>query len=180
MKIRFAGILVVFGFVVGGCMNTNLGVGVSVSDCCYPDQLTYRSFGLTVRNSPEFLKSYIVDSISRALADKGLLRDDRDPDLMVILTYHQTDLKVEMEKDEFEGHLSPGGDFRFNAAILIEIRDSSSSELVWSGSVSRDHDVFVGEYMHERSRRAIYNAMTEFLNGFPSANDQELLREQTP
>lgn len=83
------------------------------------------------------------------------------------LTYQQTDLKYALQKDEFEGRLSPGGDFRSNAAILIEIRDSASSKLIWSGSISRDRDVFVGEYMHERSRRAIYNAITEVLKDFP-------------
>lgn len=167
MKKLFASILVAVGCIISGCMNPNLGIGVTVSDCCYPEQLTYRSYGLTIKNAPEFLKPYIVDSMSQVLVDKGLIRDDKNHDLLITLTYQQTDLKDEFQKDEFEGHLSPGGDFRFNAAILIEIRDSASSMLIWSGSISRDHDVFVGEYMHERSRQAIYNAFTEVLENFP-------------
>ncbi len=167
----FTSILVAAGFMLGGCMNTNLGVGVTVSDCCLPELHQYRSYGITIKNAPQFLKSYIVDSMSQALVDKGLVRDDENHDLLTTLTYQQTDLKDELQRDEFEGHLSPGGDFRFNAAILMEIRDSVSSKLIWSGRINRDHDVFVGEYMHERSRRAIYNAFTEVLQDFPGVAD---------
>jgi hypothetical protein len=167
MKTLFVGILVAVGFMIGGCTNARLGIGVTVSDCCQPEQVSYRSYGLMIKNAPEFLKPYIVNPMSQALADKGLVRDDTRHDLLITLTYQQTDLKDEMQKDEFEGHLSPGGGFRFNATMLIEIHDSASSKLIWSGSVSRDHDVFVGEYMHERSRQAIYSAITEVLKDFP-------------
>jgi hypothetical protein len=172
MKKLFATILLVVGILIGGCMSANLGVGVTVSDCCYPEQLTYQSYGMTINNAPEFLKPYILDALSQAFHDKGLIRDDENHDLLATLTYQQTDLKDELDRDNFEGHLAPGGDFRFDATVLLEIRDLSSSKLIWSGSVSRVHDVTVGEYMHQsRGRRAIYNAITEVLADFPSVTD---------
>jgi hypothetical protein len=166
MKKLCASFLVAIGCMIGGC--SNLGVGVSVSDCCQPEEHDYRSYDIAIKNTPEFLKPYILDGMSQALLDKGLIRDDKNHDLLATLTYQQIDLKDELQKDAFEGHLSPGGDFRFNAVVLIEIRDMNLSKLIWSGAINRDHDVFVGEYMHEaRGRRAIYNAITELLADFP-------------
>ena len=103
MKKLCASMFVVIACMTGGCMNPNLGVGVSVSDCCQPGLYAYRSYGITIRNSPEFLKPYMLDGMSQALLDKGLIRDDENHDLLVTLTYQQTDLKEELQKEERRG-----------------------------------------------------------------------------
>lgn len=172
MSMLLRTIVVAIAFMIGGCASSNLGVGFTLSDCCQPEALDYQSYEMTIVDSPEFLKPYILESMARALEEKGLIRDADQHDLLVILTLQQTDLKQELQKDEFEGHLSPGGDFHFNAAIHLEILDQRVSRVIWKGTISRNHSVLVGEYMHAaRARRAIYEAISEILKDFPAVNN---------
>ncbi len=150
--------------LVSGCVSNYRGIGFVVSDCCVPVFTDYKTFRLDVEQSPAFLVPYISDSLAQALVEQGLTRVNGGGDLLVLVTYDQTDLVGEVPKDQFEGHLAPGGNFRFDAAIDITIENSATGELIWSIRLSRIHDFYVGEYMHkEKATNAIYRALIDAL-----------------
>jgi hypothetical protein len=145
-------------------MNTYQGIGYVVSDCCVPVFSDYRSFDIRVEGSPAFLVPYITDYLAQAMVDQGLTQVAAGGDVLVTVTYDQTDLVGEVPKDQFEGHLAPGGDFRFNAAIDIMMHAAATGELIWSARLSRIHNFYVGEYMHkEKGTAAIYRALVDAL-----------------
>jgi len=80
----------------------------------------------------------------------------------------QVDLGEPVTRDPFQGRLDPGGEIRFLADLKIEMVDRASGELVWSGVVSRIHDVVPGEAMPAaRAKAAIGAAFTEVLGSYP-------------
>ena len=171
-RMKFIGLpLAVIVFAITGCTSTGPMVSASRSDCCTPIDLDFSSYGLVIWDSPVFLQPYIEDSISHVLSEKGLSRDDKNPDLLATLIYEQTDLGEERQMDAFEGHLAPGGDFRFIAVIRVEVKDLKHNSIIWAGTISRNHDVYVGEYMHNRrGRAAIYQALKDLFSGFPEVS----------
>ncbi len=92
---------------------------------------------------------------------------DEDPDLEVVLRYEQENLPQAERPDDFEGHISPGGNFRYVARVRVNVFDGTSGDLVFSGSVQRIHDVDPGEYMHTgNASLAIFQAFTRLLSDF--------------
>ena len=166
----FAGLSVLAICLLSGCANSGSSVGSTKFICCPEGLGTYRSFAVSIRNAPEFLKPYVIDAVEKVMSEKGLVPEQKGYDLLTTLTYQQTNLRNDLVKSGFDEHLSPGGDFRFNAAILIEVQNITTSNLLWSGSINRNHDVVVGESMNEsNARAAIYAAISEVMKDFPDA-----------
>lgn len=161
----FLAVIITFITVlVTGCANRYLGIGVDVSPCCAPVFTHYKTFHIVTEDTPAFLVPYIADSLVQALVEEGLVQVAAGGEVRVVVAYDQIDLVSEVPKDQFDGHLSPGGEFRFNAAVDIVMEDNDSGEKIWSARFSRIHNFYVGEYMHkERATNAIYRALKDAL-----------------
>ena len=60
------------------------------------------------------------------------------------------------------------------ARIEIEIVETQSNDIVWSGEISRIHHVVPGEYMHEdRARPAFRRAFRAVLARYPSLSSDD-------
>ena len=116
---------------------------------------------------PAFLGPLMVSNFSVALAARGLQPVMQDADLDVVLKYVQTNLIQNNAKDDFDESLSPGGDVRFIAKIVFEIKDAGSGKMVWSGSIQRTHNISPGEYMHTgRASISLLDSFMELLVDF--------------
>lgn len=161
---KLISVVILASILLTGCVNQYRGIGSVVSDCCIPVFSDYATFSVNVEQSPAFLVPYITDSLSRALTDRKLAEVESGGDLLVVVAYDQSDLVSEVPRDDFEGHLTPGGDFRFDAAIDITITVRATGELIWAARLSRIHNVYVGEYMHkEAATNAIYRSLKDAL-----------------
>jgi len=145
---------------------------------------TYSSFSVTTENIPAFLGPIITSNFDVAMAARGLQPTDEtnNPDLNVHLRFQQIDLdrggdeidsydEVDSDQNSMENQNSMGGQnsmnrismdesLRFIARIVIEIRETGKSDIIWSGQVQRIHDVSPGEWMHTG------NASIAFLDAF--------------
>jgi len=170
MKIGKAALIVaiiVVSVVTDGCAHRNFGVGSAVLNCC-SDNEPYTSFSLTLMDLPEFLKTTMEEEFTIAFGKKGMHRDEARRDLIVELNAMQTNLNKPVVKDQFSTHLAPGDNLRFQADMLIEMYDSATNKLIWSGSIGRIHDVVPGERMQmEKARTAIASAFEEVLEHYP-------------
>jgi len=132
---------------------------------------------------PAFLGPIMTSNFSVALASHGLTpqtqsgdsadfskKDFSSTDLVAELRYQQDNLTEEVTRDDFAEHLALGEAQRFVAKIMIEIRDTQTNEVVWSGQIQRLHDVGPGEYMHTgKASIALLEAFTQVLQDFPQA-----------
>ncbi len=70
--------------------------------------------------------------------------------------------------DPFERQLVDDVTLRYIATIVVDIRESSTGEMVWSGQIDRIHTVVPGEYMHEDVARPEFaRAFREMLTSYP-------------
>jgi hypothetical protein len=151
--------------LLSACASNPSGIGTNVSQCCADK--AYESFAVSAVDIPAFLGPLMVSNFSVALAARGLQPVMEDADLDVVLKYVQTNLIQGNAKDDFDESLSPGGDVRFIAKIVVEIRDADSGEMVWSGSIQRTHNVSPGEFMHTgRASISLLDSFIELLVDF--------------
>ena len=129
---------------LSGCAATS-NVGSTIVTCCPGSDA--ESFTIEASRVPPFLENLLVSNLSTVLAMKGLQPVDHEADLRVLVTYDQEDLAIAIRQNDFDERVSEGGDVRFVAKIVVEIRDASN-QLVFDGSVQRIHEVSPGEYMH--------------------------------
>jgi hypothetical protein len=145
--------------LLSACASNPSGIGSNVTLCC-ADKAS-QTFAVSAVDIPAFLGPLMVSNFSVALAARGLQPVEDDADLDVVLKYVQTNLIQDNAKDDFDESLSPGGDVRFIAKIVVEIKDASSGKMVWSGSIQRTHNVSPGEFMH--TGRASISLLDSFL-----------------
>ena len=150
--------------LLSGCASNSI---VSYVDVCCPEA-AYTTFSVEAKNIPAFLGPIMVSNFSVALAARGLQPVESDADLLVRLSFEQEDLTAPRPGSGFDERISPGGDVRFVARMVIEAHDTKSGELVWSGGVHRLHDVSPGEYMHTgRASIDLLDASSRALSQFP-------------
>jgi hypothetical protein len=158
------GRLALITFLLTGCASTGSGIGTTVSECCVPSFSEYQNFSVVVNDAPVFLVPYVEAALTRALVEQGLEKTDSRGELQVTANFEQVNLKEEFQKDEFEGHLAPGGEFRFDAIIDIHFTNMATGEKLWSARLNRVHNIDVGEYMHkDGATNAIYQSITQVL-----------------
>jgi len=161
---RTLGQIILITCLLSGCASTGSGIGTTVSDCCSPVFSDYQNFSVVINNAPAFLVPYIEEALTRALVEQGLEQTDTKGELLATVLFRQINLKEEFQRDQFEGHLSPGGEFRFDAIIDIDFTDVATGEKVWSARLNRTHSVDVGEFMHkDGATNAIYQSIREAL-----------------
>lgn len=127
------------------------------------------NFRVEFEDMPEFLKPMLRDEASIILASKGLDYTEGDAHAILLLSFVQRTVSSDdVNKDEFSGSLSPGGDIRFIVEVHLKLNDSVSGELIWSGMMSRYHSVVAGSYMHDApARAAMRQAFADVFENYP-------------
>jgi|TARA_B100000315_G_scaffold245974_2_gene272692 hypothetical protein len=167
-KVALGAAIIAVSVVTGGCSHKGISVDPGVVACC-SQQATYTTYGLTLEDTPEFLKTVMEEEFSVAFAKKGMVRDEANRDLVVELKLLRVNLTVPFSKDQFSEHLAPGDSTRFQADMLIEVYEATTNELIWSGSIGRIHNVVPGESMPlGEAKIAIAAAFDEVLKGYPT------------
>jgi hypothetical protein len=159
-------VLLAFLLVLNACATNSSGIGGNVTHCCADaDDVT---FTVVPENIPVFLGPLMVSNLSVAFAGKGLQPVMEDADLAITLRFEQIDLTQENAKDDFDEHISPGGEVRFIAKMIVEVRKTNKDKIMWSGSIQRTHTVSPGEYMHTGNASiALLDAFSELLSEYP-------------
>jgi hypothetical protein len=155
-----------------GCAQTGSQIGHSVNLCCPGNYAEYSDYGVELTEMPGFLADYVVVEFDRAFQEKGLRRNDNRNQLRVALSYRHVNLNPEQENiDPFERRIEEDIVLRYEATIIVEMRESASGLLVWSGQINHLHSVTPGEFMHEeRARPEFANAFRAMLASYPMLN----------
>jgi hypothetical protein len=141
-------------FAVASC-GSQPTIGTDVGYCCQSSAERIHSYRIEFEDMPEFLKPMLRDEVSLVLSSKGLDYTEGDADSVLTMAYVDQPLTQEaIDANEAWGSLSPGGDTRFIAEVHLKLNNSVTQELVWSGVMSKLHNVSVGSYMHEAPARA--------------------------
>ncbi|MBU2097660.1 MAG: hypothetical protein KKD00_02785 [Gammaproteobacteria bacterium] len=169
-KSSFRIFLVSIAFLLVGCAQTGAQIGHSIHQCCPGNYMEYRDYGVELREIPAFLSDYVVAEFDRAFQEKGLTRNDNRNQLRVALTYRHVNLNPEQEEiDPFERRVEEDIVLRYEATILVEIRESASGKVVYAGQINHLHSVTPGEFMHEeRARPEFANAFRAMLGSYPT------------
>ena len=160
-------------------------IATDVSYCCQSGAERIHSYRIEFEDMPEFLKPMLRDEASLVLSSKGLDYTEGDADSILTLAYVDRPLAQETidatdelpnevqeeaanDVNEAWGSLSAGGDTRFIAEVHLKLNNSVTQELIWSGIMSKLHNVSVGSYMHEApARAAMRNAFFALFADFP-------------
>jgi len=154
--------------VSAGCAQRNLGVGATVTNCCITDFSRYTRFAIEDEGLPSFLRPILEQQLGIVLGEKGLTRVAGGGDLEIRLHFNQEDLSAPVPADPFQGRLDPGGEVRFLADLRIDMVDTGTGETVWTGVLSRIHDVVPGATMPlDSASGAIGTALRELLADYP-------------
>ena len=147
-------------------------IATDVDYCCQAGAEKIHSYRIEFEDMPEFLKPMLRDEVSLVLSSKGLDYTEGDADSVLTLAYVDQPLTQEiLDENEAWGSLSPGGDTRFIAEVHLKLKNSVTQELVWSGIMSKLHNVSVGSYMHEApARAAMRNAFFALFADYPDKN----------
>ncbi|MDO8907088.1 MAG: hypothetical protein Q7W55_01165 [Pseudohongiella sp.] len=158
--------------MLAGCAQTGGQIGHSVSVCCPGNYAEYREYSIELREIPAFLSDYVVVEFDRAFQEKGLSRNDNRNQLRVTLSYRHVNLNPEQEQiDPFERRIEQDVVLRYEATILVEMRESASGRVVYAGQINHLHSVTPGEFMHEeRARPEFANAFRAMLASYPALN----------
>jgi hypothetical protein len=145
-------------------------ISTTVDYCCQAPMPGLRTFRVEFENMPEFLKPMLRDEAAIVLDTKGLDYTEGDAHAVLRMIYVHNLIPPEKAPDGFSETLSPGGATRFVAEVKVELRDTVSGELVWSGNMVRAHYVQMGSYMHDAmARSAMREAFVALFDEFPVA-----------
>jgi len=156
--------------ILAGCTQTGPRIGNTVTLCCPGNYANYEAYRLQTENMPLFLRDWVEDMFDSAFQELSMERNDQINDLIVTLTYEHVNLNPEQEDiNPFIRQESIDVELRYIAVVNISMRETSSGEEVWAGSVSRIHTVTPGEYMHEgRARVAFLETFRDVLRNYPA------------
>ncbi len=140
---RFLSILL--ASLLTGCVSSNGEIGASVETCC--PKPAADTFSIETVKVPKFLETLMITNLSSVLSANGLQPLERNAALKVTVSYEQDELPIASRFSNFDERVSEGGDVRFVARIIVEVRDEAG-QLVFDGSIDRIHEVSPGEYMH--------------------------------
>jgi hypothetical protein len=170
VSIRFKMLGLLGMLLLASCAQNGGQIGHSVNLCCPGNYAAYQSYGVSTQEMPGFLEEYVLAEFDGAFQEKGLLRNDRLNDVRVTLSYRHVNLNPDQEQfDPFERRIEEEIVLRYVANIVVDIHESSTNRLVWSGQINRIHSVRPGEYMHEdRARPEFRAAFRELLASYPA------------
>ena len=159
-------VLLAFLLALNACATNTSGIGANVTHCCADSEDI--TFTVVPENIPAFLGPLMVSNLSVAFAGKGLQPVMEDADLAITLSYEQIDLNQQNVKDDFGEHIAPGGEVRFIAKMVVEVRKTGTEKIMWAGSIQRTHTISPGEYMHTGNASiALLDAFNELLIEYP-------------
>lgn len=152
--------------VTTGCAVQRGGITTATGVCCADP--TFETFEVVAQDIPAFLGPLMVSNFSVALAERGLAPVDSGGDVVVTLRYEQQDLSDPVDVDSFDERIESGGDVRFIAKMVVEMRAAGSDEIAWSGTIQRVHNIGPGEYMHTgRASLALLESFMALLESYP-------------
>ena len=154
--------------VLAACASTPIATDVDY--CCVPGTAGVHSFRMEFKDMPEFLKPMLRDEVSIVLHGKGLEYMEGEAAATLLMTFVHNPLATESApQDSMSESLSQGGDSRFIAEVHMEMRNNVTNELIWSGKMSRVHNVTVGSYMHDTpARSAMRKAFINLFVDYPN------------
>lgn len=139
-----------------------------VTYCCHPMADDVRTYRVEFEDTPEFLKPMLRDEASIVLSIHGFDYTEGDADSILLMTFVNKTLERGDSQEAWE-RIAPGGGVRFIAQVVIELKDSVSGEMIWSGSMQRIHNVYEGSYMHDApARTAMRNTFLELFTDLPN------------
>ncbi len=114
---------------------------------CWLKGCDYRIEGLEYINQPEII-DFLAESIEEEFNEKGLTKDDNDPDFMVDFHIVMTEVETYFNQpfdhtDEFEYFPDPRQlKYTFlKGSMVIDIVDHNESKMIWRSDVSRYLDL---------------------------------------
>lgn len=151
--------------LLSACAVNNSRIDTAVTSCCA--ESSSRTFTVHAVNIPAFLGPLMVSNFSVAFANLGYQPMETGGELDVELRYEQTNLTADVIRDDFEERIASGDAMRFIARVVIEVREASTDQLLWSGHVQRLHDVGPGDYMHTGpASAAIFQSFEQVLKDY--------------
>ena len=155
--------------LLAGCSTAPPRLSVEVQTCCEAQFERYSTYEVVTTNVPGFLEPYLVNGIRPVLAGKGLEPGMGDPDLSVRLQFNQVYLSQESgEKDYFGEGIDPGIATRFMAAVSVDVVDTASEHIVWSGRLSRIHNDPHGQPRgNDHKMQGIIDGFAELFADYP-------------
>ncbi|MBT4159917.1 MAG: hypothetical protein HOC70_01430 [Gammaproteobacteria bacterium] len=152
--------------VLSSCTTNYLGISVTEGDVSDPSG--FQSFEVDAVDLPAFLGPILVSNFSVAMAERGLQPVVEGGEAVVTIRYEQEDLTTAVSHDAFDERIDEGSDTRFVARIVVEVRARNASEVLWSGSIQRLHNIRPGDYMHTgRASVAFLDAFRDMLSSYP-------------
>lgn len=151
-------------------------IATDVDYCCVPGSQGIHTFRVEFKDMPEFLKPMLRDEVSIVLDTKGVEYTEEEADATMLMAFVHNPLTSESaDEDSMSESLSQGGDSRFVAEVQMELRSNISQELIWSGSMTRVHNVSVGSYMHDSpARAAMRQAFIDMFADYPDPSLSQL------
>jgi len=123
------------------CAGSQPRLDVEVDTCCEAPFERYASYRVSMTNVPGFLEAYLRGGLDTVLAQKGLRPTLDTPDLDVRLIFDQVFLTPESAQADYFGEgVAPEDATRFMAAVSVDVIDTRTERIVWSGRLSRIHN----------------------------------------
>lgn len=163
------------GAVLASCTSMP-PISTDIDYCCQTGTEGVSSYRIEFKDMPEFLKPMLRDEVSVVLDRKGLAYTEGDAHAILTMSFvHRPLTTQDVERDDFSSTLSPGGDSRFIAEVHVRMTNSVTGDLLWSGMLSRFHNVTVGSYMHDApARAAMRTAFTELFADYPNRQTEDM------
>jgi hypothetical protein len=144
-----------------------------------PGQFGFKTYEINPELLPAFLGPVLVSNFAVALAEKGYEPVVDRGDAVVTLRLVQEQIGKDASHgasksaadDAFAERIAEGGETRFIARFVVEIRAKGESDIQWQGSVQRLHTIRAGDYMHMGpASGAFLAAFRELLTDYPMSD----------
>lgn len=161
-----------------GCAQNPSRVSAEVFICCEAQFQRYETYQVSMTDVPGFLEPYLYGGLAPVLDQKGLRTTLDRPDLMINIIFNQIYLTPETgEEDLFGESVDPGIASRFMAAVSVDMIDTESEHIVWSGRLSRIHNDPHGQPRgNDHKMQGIIDGFAELFADYPirlsDTNDQ--------
>lgn len=120
---------------------------------CHGASQSFDTYTVRQVDMPGFIQGVLEQSLDGSLARLGLRRDEHG-DVLVQLTFEQIDRNPPPRAhDPFGEPVMTSEVNRFVAHVEVDIFDTRTDDLIWTGSMSRAHAIRGGETFH--SDRAV-------------------------
>lgn len=152
-----------------GCVVAPPRLSVDIDTCCEARFERYETYGLMMTNVPGFLEPYLRGGIAPVLERRGLRSTIDRPDLSIRLIFDQVFLTPDASEDDYFGEgVDPELATRFMAAVSVDVLDTSSEQIVWSGRLSRIHNNPHGEPRgNDHKMQGIIDGFEELFADYP-------------